>query len=156
MSSLNFYIVSSCCCFQLLSCVQLFATLQHARLLCPSLSPGVCSNSCLLNRWCHPTILSSVVPFSMCHQSFPGSGSFPVSQRFISGGQSIGGSASPFVLPINNQGWFSLGLTALSPRDSQESSPAPQFESINSLALRLLYGSTLTSVHDYWEKSIFD
>ena len=67
--------------------------LQHARLPCPSLSPGICSNSCPLSQWCHPTILSSVVPFSSCPQSFPASGSFPMSWLFSSGGQSIGGSA---------------------------------------------------------------
>ena len=82
--------------------------LQHSSLACPSLSPGICSNLCLLNRWCHPTISSSVTPFS-CPQSFPASGFFPVSQLFASGGQSIGASAS--VLPMNIQGWFPLGWT---------------------------------------------
>ena len=71
--------------------------LQHARLPCPSPTPGACSNSCPLSQWCHPTISSSVVPFSSCLQSFPASGSFPVSQFFISGGQSIGVSASTSV-----------------------------------------------------------
>ena len=85
--------------------------LQHARLPCPSPSPWVCSNSCSLSQWCHPTILSSVTPFSSCPQSFPASGSFPISWLFASGGQSIGASAS--VLPMNIQGWFSLGLTGL-------------------------------------------
>ena len=94
--------------------------LQHARLPCPSPSPGVCSNSCPLNWWCHPSISSSVGPFSSCLQSFPASGSFPVSQLFIPGGQSIGSSASASVLPMNIQGWFPLGLTGL--KDSQESS----------------------------------
>ena len=82
--------------------------LQHARLPCSSPSPGVCSNSCPLNRWCHPTISSSVVHFSSYPQSFPASGPFPMSQLFASGGQSIGASASPSVLPMNIQGWFSL------------------------------------------------
>ena len=98
--------------------------------------------------WCHPTILSSVVPFSSCPQSFPASGSFPVSWLFSSGGQSIGGSALAWVLPVNIQGWFPLGLTgliSLPSGDSEESSPAPEFESFNSSALSLLYGSTLTS-----------
>ena len=67
---------------------------QHARLPCPSLSPRVCSNSCLLSRWCHSTISSSATPFSFCLQSFPASGSFPMSQLFASGGQSTGASAS--------------------------------------------------------------
>ena len=82
--------------------------LQHTRLPCPSASPEACSNSCPLSRWCHPTISSSVVPFSSCLLSFPASGSFPVSQLFASGGQSIGASAS--VLPMKIQGWFPLGF----------------------------------------------
>ena len=84
--------------------------LQQARLPCPSSSPRACSNSCPLSQWCHPTISSSVVPFS-CLQSFPASGSFPVSQLFTSGGQSIGDSAS--VLPMNIQHCFPLGLTGV-------------------------------------------
>ena len=78
--------------------------LQHVRLLCPPLSPRVCSNSCPLSWWCHPTISSSVTPFSSCPQSFPASGSFLVIWPFASGGQSIGASAS--ALPVNIQGWF--------------------------------------------------
>ena len=77
----------------------------------PSLSPRVCSNSCPSSQWCHPTISSSVAPFSPCPQSFPASGCFPVSRLFESGGQSIGASAS--VLPMNIQDWFPLGLTGL-------------------------------------------
>ena len=86
--------------------------LQHTRLPCPSLSSWVCSNSCPLSWWCHPTISSSVIPFS-CLQSFPVSGSFLMSQLFQSGFQSIGASASASVLPIKIQGWFPLGLTSL-------------------------------------------
>ena len=85
--------------------------LQHSRFLCPPLSPGVCSNSCPLNWWCHPTISSSVIPFFSCPQSFPALGSFPVSQLFSSGSQSIGVSASGSVLPMNIQDWFPLGWT---------------------------------------------
>ena len=85
--------------------------LQHARLPCPLPSPGACSNSCPLSLWCHPTISSSVIPFSSCPQSFPASGSFLMSWLFVSGGQSIGASAS--VLPMNIQDWFPLGLTGL-------------------------------------------
>ena len=85
--------------------------LQHTRLLCPPLSPRVCSNSCPLSWWCHPTISSSVVPFSSHLQSFPASGSFPMSQLLASGGQTIRASAS--VLPVNIQDWFPLGLTDL-------------------------------------------
>ena len=87
--------------------------LQQARLPCSSQSPRVYSSSCTLSWWCHPTILSSVVPFSSCLQSFPASGSFWVSQLTPSGGQSIGVSASASVLPVNIQGWFPLGMTGL-------------------------------------------
>ena len=87
--------------------------LQHTRLTCPSLYPGVCSDSYPLSRWCHPTISSSVIPFSSCPQSFPASGSFPMSWLFASGGQSVGASALVSVLPMNIQGWFPLGLTGL-------------------------------------------
>ena len=83
--------------------------LQHARLPCPSLTPRACSNSCPSSLWCHPTISSFVVPFSSCLKSFPASGSFPMSQFFATGGQSIGASAS--VLTMNIQDWFPLGLT---------------------------------------------
>ena len=85
--------------------------LQHARLPCPSPTPGACSNSCPSSWWCHPTISSSVIPFSSCSQSLPASGFFPVSQFFASGGQSIGVSASASVLSMNIQDWFPLGLT---------------------------------------------
>ena len=87
--------------------------LQHARLPCSSPTPGACSNSCPLSRWCHPTILFPVVPFSSCLQSFLASGSFPVSWLFTSGGQSFGVSASASVLPMNIKDWFPLGLTGL-------------------------------------------
>ena len=87
--------------------------LEHTRLPCPSLSPEVCSNSCPLSQWCHPTISSSVIPFSSCLQSFPESGSFQMSQLFTSAGQSIGASASASVLPMNIQDWFPLRLTGL-------------------------------------------
>ena len=79
--------------------------LQHARLPCPSPSPRACSNSCSLSRWCHPTVSSSVVPFSSCLQSFPARGSFPMSQFIASGGHSIGASASALFLPKKSQGW---------------------------------------------------
>ena len=87
--------------------------LQHARLPCPSPTPGVYSNSRPLSRWCHLTISSSVVPFSSRLQSFPASGSFPMHQLFTSGGQSIAVSASASVLPMYIQCWFPLGLTGL-------------------------------------------
>ena len=87
--------------------------LQHTRLPCPLLFPGVCSNSCPLSHWCYLTISSSANPFSFCLQSFPALGSFPMSWFFTSGGQNIGASAAASVLPMNIQGWFPLGLTAL-------------------------------------------
>ena len=133
--------------------------LQHTRLPCPSPSPGVCSNSCPLSQWCHPIISSSAIPISSFLQSFPALGSFPMSWLFTSGGHSIESSASVSVLPMSSQGRFPLGLTGLiswKSRDFQESSPAPQFKSINCLVLSLFYGSTLTSVHDYWENYSFD
>ena len=86
---------------------------QHTRPPCPSLTPGVYPNPCPVTWWCHPTISSSVVPFSSCPQSSPASGSFPLSQLFASGGQSIGASASASVFPMNIQGWFPLGWTDL-------------------------------------------
>ena len=87
--------------------------LQHTRLPCPLLSPRVCSNLRPLNWCCHPTISSTVIPFSSCPQSFPASESFPVSWLFASGGQSIGASVSASVLPMNIQDWFPLGWTGL-------------------------------------------
>ena len=85
--------------------------LQHTRPSCPSPTPRACSNSCPLSQWCHPTISSSGVPFSSFLQSFPASESFPMSQFFTSGGQSIGALASASVLPMNIHGWFPLGWT---------------------------------------------
>ena len=109
--------------------------LQHARLPCPSPSPGVWSNSCTLSRWCHPTISSFVSPFSSCLQSFPAPGSFPVSRLFASGGQSIVASASAIVLPISIQGWFPWGWTGLISLLSKESDRRPaiclMFQSTN-------------------------
>ena len=97
--------------------------LQHTRSSCPSPTPRVYSNSCPLNWWCHPTISSSVIPFSSCLQSCPASGSFQMSWFFTSGGQSIGVSASASVFSVNIKDWFPLGWTGwiCHPRDSQES-----------------------------------
>ena len=108
--------------------------LQHARVPCPSPTPRAYSNSSSLSWWCDPTISSSVIPFSSHLQSFPASGSFPMSQFFASGGQRIGVSTSASVLPMNIQDWFPLRLAGspCSPRDSQECSSTPQFKSINS------------------------
>ena len=125
--------------------------LQHARPPCPSPTPGVRPNPCPSSRWCHPTISSSFVPFSSCPQSFPASGSFPMSQLFSSGGQSTGVSASTSVLPMNIQDWFlydGLVGSSCSPRVLQYSSPTPQFKSINFSVFSFLYSPTLTSIHD--------
>ena len=132
--------------------------LQHAKLPCPSPIPRAYSNSCSLSRWFHPTILSSVIPFSSRLQSFPASGSFPVSQFFASGGQNIGISASASVLPMNIHIDFlqdCLVWSPCSPRDSHESSPKPQFKNINSAVL-FPYSPTLTSIHDYWKNHSWD
>ena len=131
--------------------------LQHARPPCPSPTPRVYSSSCPLSWWCHPTIWSSVVPFSSCLQSLPGS--FQMSQFFASGGQSTGVSASASLLPMNTQDWSPLGWTgwiSFQSRDSQESSPTPQFKSINSSVLSFLHSPTLTSIHDYWKNHSLD
>ena len=130
--------------------------LQHTRLPSPSPTPGAYSNSCPSHQWCHPVNSSSVIPFS-CLQPFPASRSFPMSQFFTSGGQSIGVSASALVLSMNIQDWFPLGLTVspCSPRDSQESLTS-QFKSVSSLVLSFLYSPTLTSIHDYWKNQSLD
>ena len=106
-------VLGSCCSVAVMSCSLQPHELQHARLCCPSLPPRVCSSSYPLSQWCHPTISSSVVPFYSCPQSFPASGSFPVSQLFASSSQSIGASATASVLQMNIQGWFLLELTGL-------------------------------------------
>ena len=144
----NVYII---CSVTPLSHVRLFATPQTAACQA-SLSFTNCWSLLKLmfiSRWCHPTISSSVIPFSPCLQSFPESGSFQMSRFFTSGGQSIGVSASVSVLPMNIQDW--LVWSPCSPKDSQESFPTWQFKSINSLALSFLYSPTLTFIHDYWK-----
>ena len=144
---------------QLLNRVLLFRPhwLWHARLPCPSPTPGACSDSCLLSRWCHPTISFAVALFCSCLWSFSASGSFPMSQLFPSSGQSIGVSASASVLPMNSQDWFPLGWTGwislLSKGLSRESSPTPQFKNINFSALIFPHSPMLTSIHDHWKNS---
>ena len=133
--------------------------LQHTRLPCPSLSPGACSNSCPLSWWCHPTFLSSVILFSSCLQSFPGSGSFLMSWLFALGGQSIEASASALVLPMNIQDWFPLGWTgwiSLQFKGLSWLYPTIQCKSINSSVLSPPYSPTLTSIHDYWKNHSLD
>ena len=110
--------------------------LQHTRLPCPSPSPSVYPNSCPLSWWCHPTTSSSIAPFSSCPQSFPASGSFPMSWLYTSGGQSIGASASTSVLPMNMQGWFPLGLTG--------------FISLLSKGLSRVFSSTTVWKHQFF------
>ena len=141
---------------QSLICVWLFAT-PWTRVRQAFLS---ITNSCSLLKLMSIELVMSSNHLSLCHpflllpSAFPESGSFPVSQLFLSGGQSIGVSASASVLPINIQDWFPLvwiGWMSCSPRDAQESSPTPQFKSISSLVLSFLYGPTLTSIHDYWK-----
>ena len=134
---------------------------QHARPPCPAPTPGVHPNPCPLSWWCHPAISSSVIPFSSRLQSFPASGSFQISQLLASGGQSIAASTSASILAMNIQDWFPLGWTGWislqgSPRDSQESSPTPQFKNIHSSVLSFLYSPILTSIHDYWKNRSFN
>ena len=133
--------------------------LQHARPPCPLPTAGACSNSYPLNRWCHPTISSSVALFSFCLQSFPASGSFLINQLFTSGGQSIGASVSASVLPMNIQGWFPLELTgciSLQSKGLLKVFSTPQFKNISSSDLSLLYGPTLRSTYDYWKDHSLD
>ena len=165
--------------FSPLSHVWLFATrwtTAHQASLSITNS-GSSLKPCPLSQWSaishlsqvsHPTISPSVIPFCSWPQSFPASGSFQMSQVFASGGQSIGVSTSTSVFPMNTQDGFPLGWTgwislqpvlvfhSLGPRDFQESSPIPQFKSINSLALSFLHSPTLTSIHDYWKNHGLD
>ena len=123
------------------------------------LSPRVCLNSCPLNWWCYLTISSSVAPFSSCPQSFPASGSFPMSRLFAWGDQSIGVSASVSVLPMNTQdwsplgwtGWFSLQSKGLTRVFSNTTVQKHQF-----FRAQLFHSSTLTSIHDYWKNHSLD
>ena len=130
---------------------------KHTRLPCSSLSPEVCSNSCPLSWWCHPTISTSIAPFSSCPQSFPASGFFPWNQFFASGGQSIAASAP--VLPMNIQDWFPLGLTSLISLLSQG---LLRVFSSTTIWKHQFFGaqpslwSSSHTVHDYWKNHSFD
>ena len=131
---------------------------QHARPPCPSPAPGVYPNSCPSSRWCHPTISSSVVPFSSCPQSFSASGSFPMSQLFTSGGRSTGVSASTSVLPMNTQDWSPLGWTGwifLQSKGLSRVFSNTTFQKHQFFGAQL-YGPTLTSIHDYWKNHSLD
>ena len=133
--------------------------LQQARLPCPSPAPRACTNLCPLSRWCHPTISSSVVPFSSSRQSFPASRSFPVSQFFAWGGQSSGSSASASVLPMNIQdrsplewtGWMSLQSKGLSRVFPNTTVQKHQF-----FCAQLSSQSNFTSIHDYGKNQSLD
>ena len=146
---------------QLLSHVWLFATTWTAA---HQASLSIINSRSLLKLVSIESVMpsnhsSSVIPFSSSLQSFPASGSFKMSQLFESGGQSTAVSISTSVLPMNIQDWFPSGWTGwspCSPRDSQESSPTPQFKSINSLAFSFLYRPTLTSIHNYWKNHSFN
>ena len=151
-------------CTECCSVAKLFPTLYDP-IDCSHVSFSVVHHLlCLLNSrsWSwryYATITSSVIPFSSWLQPFPASGSFLMSQLFESGGQSTGASVPASGFPMNVQNWFCLGLTSwisLSLKDSQESSPTPQFKSINSLTLSFPYSPTLTSIHDYCKKHRFN
>ena len=133
---------------------------QHTRPPCPSPTPRVHSDSHPSSQWCHPAISSSLVPFSSCPQSLPASESFPMSQHFASGGQSTGVSALASFLPKKSQGWSPsewTGWISLESKGlSQESSPTPQFKSINSSAFSFLHSPTLTSIHDHRKNHSLD
>ena len=132
---------------------------QHAWPPCPSTTPRIYSNLCPSSQWCHPAISSSVVPFSSSPQSLPASGSFPMSQLFILGSQSIGASTSTSILPINIQDWFRLELTGLISLLSKGLSRVfsnTTVQSINSSMFSFLYSPTLTSIHNYWKNHSFD
>ena len=115
--------------------------LQHARLPCTSPTPKVYTNSCPLSQWCHSTILSSVVPFSFCLQSFPASGTFQMSQFFASGGQSIGVSASASVLPMYIQDWSPLGWTG--------------WTSLQSKGLSRVFSNNAVQKHQFFSTQLF-
>ena len=150
-----------CCCSLTNLCLHSLQPhgLQPAKLPCPSLSPRVCSDSCPSSHWCHPTILSSVVPFSSCLQSFLASRFF----QWVSSSHQVA-KGLEFQLQHQSFQWIfrsdflydGLVRSPCSPRDSQESSPTPQSKSISSSVLSFLYSPTLTSIHDYWKKHSFD
>ena len=132
--------------------------LLYARLPCPLVSPWVCSNSCPLTRWCHPTISSFVAPFSSCPQSFPASRSFPMCQLIVSGGQLLELHPTASVVPMNIWGWFTLGLTGLIPLLSKGllrvfSNTSVQKHQFFSAQPSL---RSFISIHDYWKNYSLD
>ena len=147
-----------CCWSVARSCLTLQShELQHARLPCPTPTPGTCSNSCPSSRWCHPTISSSVVPFSSCLQSCPASGYFSSESFFAPGGQKIGALASAPVLPMNIQDWFALGLTGLISFQSKGHSRVFSSTTVQKHQFFSTQPSLWsTSIHDYWKNHSFD
>ena len=115
--------------------------LQHSRPPCPTPTPRAHPNSCPLSRWCHPTLSSSVIPFSSCPQSYPASGSFPMSQLFTSGGQSIGVSASISNIPMNTQDWYPLGWTG--------------WMSLQSKGLSRVFSNTTVQKHQFFVTQLY-
>ena len=149
--------------FTVLASFSSVQSLTHVRLFVTPWTAAHQASLSITNSWSFLKLMSikSVMPSNYLILCLPLllPSIFTVSQFFASGGQSIGASASASVLPMNIQDWFNLGWTgwiSCSPRDSQESSPTPQFKSINSLVLIFLYGPTLTSIHDYWKNHSFD
>ena len=134
--------------------------LQHTSLPCPSLSPEICSNSCPLTQWCHPSVSSAVIPISSCPQSFPASGSFPMIWLFDQvASQSIRASALASVLPMKIWSWFPLGLTGLISSLSKGLSSVffnTTVQKLQFFSTQPSLWSTLTSVHDYWRNHSFD
>ena len=131
----------------------------QARPPCPSPTPGVHPNPCPLSRWCHPTISSSVIPFSSCPQSFPASGSFPMSQLSTSGSQSIGVSVSTSVPPMNTQDWFPLGWIgwiSLQSKGLSRVFPNTTVQKHQFFSAQFLYSPTLTSIPNYWKNHSLD
>ena len=129
---------------------------QHSSLPCPSLSPGICSNSCPLGWWCHLTISSSAAPFSSCSQSFLASVSFPVNWLFTSGDQNTGASASASVLQVNMKGWFPLGLTDLISLQSNWLSRVFFNTCLKASISRCSSFFMVQLSHDYWKNHSFD
>ena len=145
---------------QSLSHVRLFATLwTAARQVTPSITNSRSQLKLMSSRWYHPTISSTVVPFSSCLQSFPASGSFPMSQFFASGGQSTGISASASVFPMNIQDWFPLGLTGWISLQSKGLSRVFSNTTVQKhqfFSAQHFYTSILSSIHDYWKNRSLD
>ena len=155
----RYAVINECCCCSFIKSCPILCSLKDCSTpgFLPSLSPGVCSNSCLMSQWCHATISSSVIPFSSYLQSFLASGFSPMSQLFTAGGQSIGASAA--VLPMNIQGWFSLGWTDLISLQSQGLSRVFFSTTVSKCLFFSAHPSLWSNshlIHDYWKNHRFD